>query len=216
MPKINSFSMPKERFFASMQEAGFTQDDLLQLVACKESSYNNWIKNEEFPVYIKLILELATKLKRIRKNYPKEFEFIEKNRRLKKELAKKENKELELENPIENALSLQGFTDLVSQCGFESYYSLSYFLHCNIQTIFYWNKTGNYPKYLKQLLEWLVLIREYNDNNKIKFQEYILEYSKEHNEQFKQIQQKNLELKQRLEDCKLMKKVLESKLKSQL
>lgn len=207
MPKINSFSMPKERFFASMQEAGFTQDDLLQLVACKESSYNNWIKNEEFPVYIKLILELATKLKRIRKNYPKEFEFIEKNRRLKKELAKKENKELELENPIENALSLQGFTDLVSQCGFESYYSLSYFLHCNIQTIFYWNKTGNYPKYLKQLLEWLVVIQEYNKecNN-----------SKEHNEQFKQIQQKNLELKQRLEDCKLMKKVLESKLKSQL
>lgn len=207
MPKINSFSMPKERFFASMQEAGFTQDDLLQLVACKESSYNNWIKNEEFPVYIKLILELATKLKRIRKNYPKEFEFIEKNRRLKKELAKKENKELELENPIENALSLQGFTDLVSQCGFKSYYSLSYFLHCNIQTIFYWNKTGNYPKYLKQLLEWLVVIQEYNKecNN-----------SKEHNEQFKQIQQKNLELKQRLEDCKLMKKVLESKLKSQL
>lgn len=207
MPKINSFSMPKERFFASMQEAGFTQDDLLQLVGCNKISYNNWIKNEEFPVYIKLILELATKLKRIRKNYPKEFEFIEKNRRLKKELAKKENKELELENPIENALSLQGFTDLVSQCGFESYYSLSYFLHCNIQTIFYWNKTGNYPKYLKQLLEWLVVIQEYNKecNN-----------SKEHNEQFKQIQQKNLELKQRLEDCKLMKKVLESKLKSQL
>lgn len=214
MPKINSFSMPKERFFASMQEAGFTQDDLLQLVGCNKISYNNWIKKEEFPVYIKLILELATKLKRIRKNYPKEFEFIEKNRRLKKELAKKENKELE--NPIENALSLQGFIDLMSRCGFKSYYSLSSFLHCHFNLIFYWNKTGNYPKYLKQLLEWLVLIREYNDNNKIKFQEYILEYSKEHNEQFKQIQQKNLELKQRLEDCKLMKKVLESKLKSQL
>lgn len=214
MPKINSFSMPKERFFASMQEAGFTQDDLLQLVGCNKISYNNWIKKEEFPVYIKLILELATKLKCIRKNYPKEFEFIEKNRRLKKELAKKENKELE--NPIENALSLQGFIDLMSRCGFKSYYSLSSFLHCHFSLIFYWNKTGNYPKYLKQLLEWLVLIREYNDNNKIKFQEYILEYSKEHNEQFKQIQQKNLELKQRLEDCKLMKKVLESKLKSQL
>ena len=197
MPKINKFLMPKEDFLNLIQEAGFTKNDFLNLIACKENVYYTWIRSEEFPIYLKIILELAVKLRKIKENFGKELELIEKNRKLKKELALKKGTKDTFYWENNNYSMLQDFNDLIFKCGFKSYSSLSSFLHCHMQTILYWNRTGNYPKYLKQLLEWLILIQEYNNNK---------------NKKYEELKQKNLELKQKLEDCKAMKKMLESKL----
>ncbi|MCR2066859.1 hypothetical protein, partial [Campylobacter helveticus] len=54
--------------------------------------------------------------------------------------------------------------NLIKECGFCANADLAAFLHTHSQTLVYWNQTGKYPKYLKQLLEWYILIKNYKEN----------------------------------------------------
>ena len=58
-------------------------------------------------------------------------------------------------------MTREEFDALIEKCNIKTYIELANILNINPQTIFNWNKEATYPKYLKQLLEWLIFIKKY-------------------------------------------------------
>lgn len=92
MDKFVYFS--EEEFLDLLHEANLTRKDFIKLAGCYEVNLYRWIREKRFPYYVKLLLEIAIKIKRIKEN-----ENSKSNIPLDLELEKliKENETLEQE-----------------------------------------------------------------------------------------------------------------------
>lgn len=214
MPKIKQIAISKDEFLFLIEEAGLTKESFLSLIDCRENVYYAWTKNNQIPLYVKVILDLAIEFNKIKRNGSEKLELIKKNRELKRKIALKKGIEINYKKE-NNKVSRKEIDALVNQCNFKSYYDLCDFLHIHIQTISFWNRTQKYPKYLKQLLEWLVYIKEFENKQQLKSSaNNSILLSNMAKEKYQTLQINNAKLKQKLEDCILMERMLKEKLKS--
>ncbi|WP_270974435.1 hypothetical protein [Campylobacter helveticus] len=235
--------MCREEFELKLKEAGFENGrEFAEKLGILRASVTEWHKHK-YPKYVECILNYEIK----KRNVILIEENGDDNAFLKEEinLYKKENlklkeqiRELKIKLNVENdekfkvikenyseKLTKEELDILLAKSRIKTCVELANFFNIRFQTIFSWNKTGKYPKYLKQLLEWLVYIKEcenkwnkdssnslHNDTNNCKNinpYENILK-----DEELKTLKANNAKLKQKLEDCILMERMLKEKLKS--
>ncbi|EAK0955151.1 hypothetical protein ACRBLZ_000468 [Campylobacter upsaliensis] len=212
MPRINQISITQNEFLSLIEEAKLTKSEFCALVGCKENIYYSWIKKKQIPFYVKIILDYAIEFNKIKTYSSEKLNLIEENRALKKQLAIKKENDVFLQEEKEEHLTKQEFNDLIAKCGYQSYQALANFLDIHIQTIIFWNKTNKYPKYLKQLLEWLIYIREFESNHLLNDFINNNNIKNTHFQTMETIKKENEKLKEKLENCKMMKKMLKEKL----
>ena len=225
--------MCREEFELKLKEAGFNfGTDLTKKIGVVRASVTEWHKIG-YPEYIICVLDYAIKVRSI--------ELIQKkhdnNAFLKEEIGlyKRENlklkeqiKELKIEANAENdekfkviqedyseELTKEKLDILLAKSRIGISVRLANFLDFHIQTVFSWYRTQKYPKYLKQLLEWLVYIKEFENKQQLKSSaNNSILLSNMAKEKYQTLQTNNAKLKQKLEDCILMERMLKEKLKS--
>lgn len=57
------------------------------------------------------------------------------------------------------------FEMMFKECGFTSYLELADFLKIHPQTLNLWNKNEKHPKYIQQILEYLIILKNFEECN---------------------------------------------------
>ena len=225
--------MCREEFELKLKEAGFENGrEFAEKLGILRASVTEWHKHK-YPKYVECILNYEIK----KRNVILIEENGDDNAFLKEEinLYKKENlklkeqiRELKIKLNVENdekfkvikenyseKLTKEELDILLAKSRIKTCVELANFFNIRFQTIFSWNKTGKYPKYLKQLLEWLVYIKEFENKQQLKSSaNNSILLSNMAKEKYQTLQTNNAKLKQKLEDCILMERMLKEKLKS--
>lgn len=93
---------------------------------------------------------------------------------------------------------------LLTDCGLKNYADLANLLDISSQTITVWNRNENYPKYLKQGLEWYKASKKYD--------EFLTNTANYEKNKIQALKKENEILEKELENLKTLKNIMKEKI----
>lgn len=99
-------------------------------------------------------------------------------------------------------MTREEFDSLLKECELRTYAELANLLNVSSQNIVIWNRNANYPKYLKQALQWYKLAKRYDKINS----------SDDYDTEIKKLKEENIVLEKKLEYLESLKKIIKDRL----